>query len=276
MVMRLSPTILTPPKLPNPNSVFMLSFLNVQDENLEFRLTKERRLEQVMLIAGIDDPTSVTRLTILGTITKEDFKFIRRKMGKSLKELDISKATLEESKLKKGALANCFALTSVSIPNWLFEITEGAFSKCFSLQHIDIPKSVTIIGDLAFWRCSGLTSIQIPNSVVEIGFRAFNCCTGLTSVELPDSVVKIGGNAFGRCTRLVNINIPESVTEIGNGAFAGCTNLASIYIPPTTLKVGGWAFDNCNAFITVHPDNPVYTSIDGKLYSRYFLSLPKK
>jgi len=251
----------------------MLDFLKTQKEGVEVRLTNDRRLTDALLKAGIEDPTTVSKLTISGTMTRIDFKFIRRKMYKTLQELDISKATLEEGKLKRGALAHCFALTSVSIPHWLTEITEGAFSNCNGLQTIEIPKSVTRIGELAFWGCTALTSITIPDSVTELEFRAFNNCTGLISVELPNSVVKIGGSAFGKCSNLVYITIPESVTDIGNGAFAHCINLKSINIPKSVINIGTWVFDGCETYVMVHPDNPVYTSIDGKLYSRFALSL---
>lgn len=247
----------------------MLNIFKTTKDNLAVRLTNQRRLAQVLINEGIDTPTSITKLTISGTMTRDDFKFIRRKMGKTLQKIDISNATLEEGKLKWGGFSRCVALTSVSLPNWITEIGESAFNNCVSLQSITIPKSVTIIGELAFWYCTGLTSIIIPDSVTELQFRAFNSCKGLTSVVIPNSVVKIGGSAFGNCTGLTSINIPNSVAEIGNGAFAGCISLASITIPKTTTSIGSWVFDGCDPVVTVHPDNTVYESFKGKLVSKF-------
>jgi hypothetical protein len=247
----------------------MFNFLKTKNDHLTIRLTPQRRLDQALIKEGIEDFASVTQLTIAGTLTRDDFKLIRRKMAKSLQKLDISNATLEEGKLKRGALARCTALTAVAIPNWISEIGDSAFSNCVNLKSINIPDSVTKIGELAFWCCYGLTSIHIPNSVTELEFRAFNSCTGLTSVVLPNSLVKIGGSAFGRCTGLTSVTIPHSVTTIGNGAFSGCTSLAAITIPKTVTDIGMFVFTDCDVAVTVHPDNPMYLSENGKLMSRF-------
>jgi hypothetical protein len=251
----------------------MFHLMKTKSDHLTVRLTPQRRLDQALLNAGIEDPTSVTKLTIAGTMTREDFKLIRKKMAKNLQELDISQATLEDGKLKRKALTRCVALTSVVIPNWINEIGDGVFSCCYNLKSIHIPNSVTRIGELAFWCCSSLTSINIPNSVTEIDFRAFNSCTDLTLVILPNSIVKIGSSAFGRCTGLISINIPDSVTTIGNGAFSNCTSLKAISIPKTTINIGLFVFDGCDAIVTVHPDNPVYLCENGKLISRFAIEM---
>ena len=94
---------------------------------------------------------------------------------------------------------------------------------------------------MAFSECAGLVSVTIPMSVTEIGFCAFRACTGLTSVTIPDSVKWIGDFAFVNCFNLT-VTISASVTKIGKNAFAGCPDS-----------------------ITVHPDNPEYTSENGKL-----------
>ena len=250
----------------------MFNFLKTQKDATTVRLTPQRRLDQALLKAGIEDPTSITKLVISGTVTRLDFKFIRKKMSKSLQELDLSNATLEDGKFKHGALARCVALTSVTIPNWITEIGEGALSNCINLKSFIIPQSVTIIGELAFWGCVSLTSIIIPNSVKELQFRAFNN-TGLTSVELPNSLAKIGGSAFGKCANLTSVTIPDSITVIGNGAFSNCTSLVSVDIPASVTDIGICAFDGCDAVINVHPDNPVYESPKGKLVSKFALEM---
>ena len=242
----------------------MFNFLKTQKDDFTARLTPERNLAQAISEAKIESLTSITKLTIVGTMTKADFKFICKKLSKSLQELDISNASWEEKKLRRGAFARCIGLNSVTLPNWITEISDCAFSHCISLKSVTIPQSVTEIGDLAFWGCVGLYSVVIPDSVTAIGFRAFNN-TGLTSVQIPNSVVKIGGNAFGWCVDLATVTLPDSLVEIGNGAFSGCTGLTAIDIPKSVTKIGEWIFEGCELFVTVHPDNPFYASIDGKL-----------
>jgi len=163
------------------------------------------------------------------------------------------------------AFENCTGLTSVTIPNSVTKIGDGAFTNCINLHSVNIPDSVTEIGYCTFRKCIGLNSITIPDSVVEIGDNAFSKCMSLTSVILPNSVKKIGESAFRYCDTLTDIVIPDSVIEIGNLAFWNCTKLNSIAIPASVTKIGEDAFRNCPAYITVHPDNPLYESENGKI-----------
>jgi len=243
-----------------------------QNGNAAVNLTNRLRLERALYEAGIENVASIMRLTITGVLDKEDFKYIRKKMGKTLRELDISGALFEGNKLRNGALAYCAALTSVAIPETIVEIGDGALSNCTGLKSFHIPEAVAKIGELAFWGCTGLTSITIPNAVTTIEFRAFNSCANLTSVVIPNSVVKIGGSAFGKCTNLASVVIPNSVVEIGNGAFAHCINLASIAIPESVAKIGEWVFEGCTVYVALHPDNPCYTSKNGELLKKEILA----
>ena len=168
--------------------------------SVSVRLTPKNRLNQALKEAGIENPATVSKLTVSGTLDYHDFGYIRAKMNKTLQELDMSKATIEGN----------------VIGEWFFR-------------------------DCSLSCCPGLISVIIPDSVVEIGKWAFSHCSGLTSVYIPDSVVAIGDDVFLRCSALKSVNIPRGVAEIGEKNFSH------------------------NVFVTVHPDNPTYTSVNGKL-----------
>ena len=68
-----------------------------------------------------------------------------------------------------------------------------------------------------------------------------------SEVTIPDGIDAIENRAFSSCTELMRVTIPDSVTSIGDDEFAGFSNLTSI---------------------NVDPNNRVYTSIDGNLYSK--------
>jgi len=85
----------------------------------------------------------------------------------------------------------------------------------------------------------------IPDSVKTIGDYAFSNCPGLTSITIPDSVIKIEYRVFHNCTGLTSVTIPASVIEIEDL---------------------NWNVDFLKDIIVfVHPDNPVYESVNGKL-----------
>ena len=59
-------------------------------------------------------------------------------------------------------------------------IGQMAFYNCYALTSVNIPNSVTSIGQMAFNSCSQLTKLIIPNSVTELGDDVF--CTSLTNI----------------------------------------------------------------------------------------------
>ena len=61
-------------------------------------------------------------------------------------------------------------------------IGDTAFANCYSLTSISIPDGVKSIGDWAFTTCTSLTDITIPDSVTSIGDWVFSMCYSLTSV----------------------------------------------------------------------------------------------
>ena len=245
------------------------SFLKTDDDDItRVRVSSEIRLDQSLSIYGFENPASIIKLAILGKMNRLDFKYIRKKMSSNLQELDISEATIDNNRIPNKAFDHCSNLTSIALPNTILEIRKKTFSFCSSLTSISIPSSVIKIEELAFYRCTGLTSIIIPEAVTEIKFRAFSDCTALTSIIIPNSVINIGSAAFGNCTNLTSVTLPDSEIEIGNFAFYNCTSLTSIFIPKNVILIGEGVFENCPAYITVDPDNPFYSSEDGKLISK--------
>jgi hypothetical protein len=91
-------------------------------------LTPELRLEQALKDAGVKDPATVTGLTLAGSPTDDDFKYIRKKMRKTLQELDMNNASITE--IGEWTFEGCYGLTSIAIPESVIEIGENAFEDC--------------------------------------------------------------------------------------------------------------------------------------------------
>ena len=189
----------------------------------------------------------------------------------------------------QNAFQNCSNLTSVTIPDGIFQIREGTFSDCSNLEafygegnsyySIDenkalivnggtiirayaagnaatsysIPKGVTSIGTYAFSGCSGLTSITILEGVTSIGSYAFSSCSGLTSVTIPSSITSLDEYAFYGCTSLGSVTFEggAQLQTIGNYCFSGCEDLSSIIIPEVVTSIGSNAFANCSSLSSI-------------------------
>jgi hypothetical protein len=150
------------------------------------------------------------------------------------------------------------AISSVVTPSSLLEFTCTTSNGQITITGyngsaatVEIPATidglpVTSIGDTAF-QGKSLTGVTIPSGVRSIGYKAFEGCQSLTAITIPSSVTTIRGFAFSRCTSLASVTIPASVTSIEDNPFMGCLTLAAI---------------------TVSPDNTVYSSRDGVLYTK--------
>jgi hypothetical protein len=143
-----------------------ISIIMAQKENTSVSLTQEIRLEQALIEAKIKKPSSVKKLTIMGLITIEDFHYIQTKMRRTLRELDMHEASLENN----------------IIPNW-------AFNHFTALKTVKIPNTVNKIGKCAFWRCDKLCAVKIPDAVSEVEVDAFNyegIATVMTTFDNPN------------------------------------------------------------------------------------------
>ncbi len=193
--------------------------------------------------------TTITNLTLTGTIDARDFKTMRDYMP-LLKVLDMSGVNIAGYYGDKGT--NQWWLLDYpanTIPERAFD--NVAISAGHGITSITLPTSMTAFGAYAFNECEFLTSIIIPPLVTDLGYSTFNLCTRLKSVIIPSSITNTGNNTFQGCYSLTSVNIPSSVTTIGDYTFSYCIGLTSITIPPSVTSIGNQAFNGCRALTTI-------------------------
>ena len=173
-----------------------------------------------------------------------------------------------------GAFEDCYALTSVTIPNSITSIESFAFKNCQSLNSINIPQSVVFIKPTAFsnsgiyndesnWEDSvlyigdcliqakrGLTGSYIVKEGTRLIINEAFAGSNLTDITIPNTVTDIGVGAF-QYSDLTSIIIPNGVTKIWAGAFHHCTSLKSVTLPNSITQIQRDAFRDCTALTTV-------------------------
>ena len=166
------------------------------------------------------------------------------------------------------------------------------------IGRIVIPDTVTSIGAGAFMS-SNIGEAVIPSSVKTVGTMAFSGCCALKKIVFEGNPEKIAGNAFGYSTSLDEVSfgapgrysahdglvleddslffvtasigghldIPE-VESVGRHAFASA-GISTVTIPKTVTRIGEAALVSPNLEeIHVDPDNPVFASVDGVLFTK--------
>lgn len=159
----------------------------------------------------------------------------------------------------------------------------------------DMPEDMTFRND------KSIRKVIIRKGITSVSDWAFFGCTSLKSAVLPDGLLKIGVDSFGN-TNIKNMVVPASVREIGQCAFWGCKSLETITMPGDfkfrynesdpdewefrIVSTYGWSgfapekitfttplnIDNISALsatdYVVSDDDPLYSSIDGAIYSK--------
>lgn len=182
--------------------------------------------------------------------------------------------TYSVTSIGEHAFANCYSLSSVTIPSSVTSIEMGAFEACSSLTSIIIPNSVTSIGNHAFHECESLATITISDNLTHIDGQTFNetafykdpsnwedgvlylgnCLLATQSdisgeYSIKEGTQLIDASAFSHSELLTAITIPNSVTTIEWEAFSYCTSLSTINYTGTmeqwdkVIKGNNWNYN---------------------------------
>ena len=232
----LSFTLITQAQMPNINNLhqkhFLASKFDIKENTIKKVIQNTTIVSKTVNVSagGLSkaltktEKTTVTNLTITGTIDARDFLIMRDSMP-VLSVLDISAVSIsaysgtlgtDTTGINKSYVVNAIPQFAFSNPN------TNAGKK--GLTSIKLPLTIDVIGVSSFESCSGITNIIIPNSVKIIDNFAFMNCQGLTTVTLSNTLSKISDWAFAGCSKLISITIPNSVLAIGNAAFSSCYN----------------------------------------------------
>ncbi len=192
------------------------------------------------------------------------------------------------------AFYNTTSLTEITIPDKVIFLGNYAFSNsAVNKVRLSANSKLTSIGKYAFYSTTNLSDFYVPEGVKSINENTF-ALSGISKVSfsedssletikkssfdgsklktivLPKKLSKIESRAFAQTDRLETVTIGNQANlEIGPNAFYG-SGIKNIGIPANVTSIGEFCFSFCTNLqtINVSPDNGVYSSKDGILFSK--------
>ncbi len=212
-----------------------------------------------------EEKSTITNLTLTGTIDARDFKTMRDDMP-VLAVLDLSNVVIiDQINVQNSIPSSAFydyanskgkkSLTTVVLPPTITRIGDEAFRAC-GIGSINFPPSLTRVGANAFRGC-GLT-VNIPSTLTWIGASAFLSCWTINVDANNPNYSSIDGVLFNKDqTTLIQCNlgsqnglaytIPSTVRTIGYYAFVGTENLTWLTMPNSVTTIEAYAFAGCRS-----------------------------
>ncbi len=167
--------------------------------------------------------------------------------------------TLPVTSIDAGAFADNTALTALTLPDGITQLSADLFKGCTALHTItvadDHPAYTTPDGvlynkdktELVFCPAARLGALSVAEGTASIAARALMGCSRLTALTLPASFKQAGEDAFTGIS-------PESLTiyapAIGNW-FKGSTSLKTLVVDNENFTAPADAFDQCTSLTDV-------------------------
>lgn len=187
-------------------------------------------------------------LEVRGPISNGD-PYNNKDGNSNLKSIDLKNVRI----LTGGALSDCVALESVTLPDSLITLGNGVFSGCARLRSVKGGRNVRQIGDGCFSGCAMLTDFgELEKNVTHVGSWAFQNCGWFH--DQPNGVVYFGKAAYaykGSMAEGTVLSLKDGTASVTYEFLAGQIdlnptfdqpNLAGLILPQSCKYVDGYAF----------------------------------
>ena len=198
------------------------------------------------------NPAKIKNLKVTGTVTSEDFYFMRDQMSilasVNMKECFITHVDIADN---NGYGYTNFGQNYEYIGHVFRDniIPSHAFTDKKTLTSFVFPESIEEIGDNAFNGTNLSGTLILPDQITEIGLRSF-AYTMISSIQFSQNLVVIGEGAFYSCRSLSGaVTFPSSLRAICGSAFNDCRSLSGhLHLPESLEYIGGNAFAYAGSF----------------------------
>ena len=265
-------------KLTNRKFYVDISELNIHREAMRDRLIRTYEDDIIQRLYYDEDISLLEKMIInrkYGNIFEKDGRKIFCDNGKVLVHIPVDQEVEINEEvviIGRAAVIGNQTLKILEFPLNVHIIEDYAFAYCEDLSVVKMHDGITTIGENSFDSCN-IKQLRLSSSLSEIPAEAFKYNDDLEAIEIPASVKHIREEAF-LCDYIEDVVVPEGVETIDYAVFT--RSLIHISLP-STLKWIAYDFyyeygiddpERTKPYVDIHPDNPVYFSKGGILYSR--------
>ena len=166
-------------------------------------------------------------------------------------------------RVKQAAFLTLTAVAMMSFtPVWDVQAVQETSGECGEALIWELAEDGTLTisgtGAMTDWKYTGHGSTSI-----------WDKNTDITKVVIEEGVTSIGNYAFYGCSRISEVDLADSVGRIGDSSFSGCNSLTELTLPVgVTSLYPASSLPRTLTSITAAKDNPMFTSVDGVLFSK--------
>ena len=207
-----------------------------------------------LIKADRKNPMKIRNLKVSGTISDEDFYFMRDSMAileaVNLKECSIVDVYMNEFIVRgdNDEYGNAEIIARRQSGSYNDVIPNNAFSNKKSLQSFVFPEIIEEIGSYAFANTLLNGNLIIPDAVKYIHDNAFYK-TYITNLSLSLALEVIGKNCFYGTKLSGELRLPGELKYIGDWAFCSNDFSGRLDLPNTLEFIGDRAFDGAGNFV---------------------------
>ena len=208
-----------------------------------------------LIKADKKNPMKIRNLKVSGTISDEDFYFMRDSMAileaVNLKESRVVEVKVDNLTLNGHNDEYGHSTVFVRRQEGTYDdiIPDKAFENKKSLYYFAFPEKITEIGQSAFNGSSISGALVIPDDVKYIWNNAFYG-TNISSLVLAPGVEIIGHSVFSQCSSLSGtLSLPQALRYIGHSAFKSCALNGNLILPNNLEYIGARAFNSSGSYI---------------------------
>ena len=268
--------------LSNPS--FEPFYVDISELNVEWwnrdEIFEETYEEEILGRMQDDETLSLLEKLIInrkyGTVFVVDNGIVFCDDGKVLVHLPVDQQLEMPDSVEiigKCAVACNETIESLELPANVRIIDDYAFAYCKNLRNVFMHDNIESIGEFSFENCE-IENLYLSNSLTEIPDCAF-LFNEIEHIDIPQNIRRIGSCAFSGNILDEELTIPEGVEVIESESFC-CASVKKVSLPSTLTEI---AYDfyyeemiddseENKPYVEVHPDNKVYYSKGGILYSR--------